>query len=134
MTTDYGIDVWCDADLDPLLRNVTGERLMAQAMLHRLQTRPGMLLDDPTYGFGLSDLLSEETSPAELASISARMENELEKDERVLSVDVKGTAIEEAGAFTYEFDITGHGAAGPFALTIGVDGVTVELLRVGAAS
>ncbi len=133
MATDYGLDVDCGTDLDPMLRDVTGERLMAQAMLHRLMTRQGMLLDDPFYGFGINDLLSEETTDAELAIICRRMSSELEKDERVANADVVGVRTEEAGAFNYEFGITGHGAAGPFALTIGADDVTVEILRVGSA-
>lgn len=131
MTLTYGIDIDCGEDLDPLLRDVTGERLMAQAMLHRLETRPGMLLDDPTYGFGLKDQLSEETTATEFAMVCRRMEHELERDERVFSVKVSGTQTETDGAITWEFEIEGQGLAGPFALTIGVNDVTVELLNVG---
>ena len=41
---DYGLDIWCTTDIDPLLADVTEAELMAQVCLRRLFTRLGALI------------------------------------------------------------------------------------------
>ncbi len=127
--TDYGRDISGGRDLDPLARDVTGEELMAQALLRRAITRQGMLIGCPLYGLGLLDLLNEETYDGELEIIAAQMAAEFEKDERVLSCQVKASSSNNGE--DYAFEVQCEGADGPFRFVLGVSDVTVELLKVG---
>lgn len=126
---NYGTDWSCTTDLDRLGRVVSGEELMAEALVRRAITRQGSLVGAPLYGLGLLDLLNEETSPNELQIIAARMAAEFKKDERVLDCTV--TARMAADLETFEFEVTATSAEGPFQFTLTSDAVTVALLNVG---
>jgi len=79
----YGRDLWCDGDLDPLMPDVEGEVMAKQAILRRLDTPRGALLDDPDYGTALEDMIGEEIDAAERPRIPARIVAEVVKDELV---------------------------------------------------
>ncbi len=124
---DYGNDTECASDLTFSRTEVTGETMMAQAMLRRFTTPRGTLINSPDYGYDLRQFVKA-TTPAE-SIINGNVENEALKDERVADVTVQTLFNEEAERL--EVTIVGFGSEGPFDLTIGISEVTVELLRTG---
>lgn len=127
LDTDYGNDIDCVNDLTFAMATVSGTKMMAQAIARRVTTPRGGLFYNGEYGWDLTALVSEaEVSPAE---VNGAVENEVLKDLRVDDVDV--TSVFEAATKTMTVDIVGHGSEGPFALTLLVSDVTVELLREG---
>lgn len=64
---DYGTDLSCVVDLDAGLAEVTGNTLLAQALARRLITPRGGLLDDPNYGYDLTQFLNADIGPTDLA-------------------------------------------------------------------
>lgn len=101
---------------------------MAEVLLRRALTRQGTLVGAPLYGLGLHDLLNEETSPNELQIIAARMSAEFCQDERVLRCIVNARQIDDE---TFEFDVSGESADGPFQFVIASDGIVASLASVG---
>lgn len=125
---NYGLDLSCATDLDPLLRTVTGLDLMGQVCVRRLYCARGRLLSNPNdETIDVRDFISEGITPASLPRIEATVSNVLEADERIYSAAVQATY--EARTMTLTLAINGVGATGPFALTLKVTALTVELLK-----
>lgn len=124
---DYGVDLSCVTDLDPVLRTVTGKTLLAQAIVRRLTTPRGMLIDDPNYGLDVREWLSMEMTPIVLARLRAAVRSELEKDERVSSVNVDTTFTN--GVLTMNLFINAN-EDDPLSLVLAVTDVTVTILSV----
>jgi len=134
--TDFGRDLSCTDSLRTG-RYVTGARLVAEAAYRRLTTPRGMLRggeEEATYGLDLSELVGSVASDADAATLAGRIEAELLKDDRIESVAVTVTATREGPSTTFVVAIRATTAAGPFDLTLGVDGVTVDLLGLGGES
>src|ERR1700679_3942196 len=66
----------------------SGNQAVSEATLRRWTTTAGQLVDDPTYGRNVYDLINADLSVAELASEGQFFAAEAEKDERVLSCQV----------------------------------------------
>ena len=122
---DFGIDLSSSPDLDFGL--VTGRRALAEALLRRLSTPRGSLVSDLDYGFDLRLLMNEALGADDLARVQMAMEAELEKDERVGSVSSRldFDAQRERARVTVAVATAG----GPFQFVLGVDRVSVELLK-----
>lgn len=127
---DYGLDLSCDTDLDPMLTTVTGATLMRQAVARRLQTRNGLLFSDPLYGLDVRDLLSADIDASGLARIKALCAAELLRDERVSTVNV--TATYATTTKTLTLTIVGDGALGPFSLVVNASGGTLTVSDLSA--
>lgn len=123
----FGTDISCIDDLDPMFSLVEGNTTLAQAILRRLSTPRGGLLDDASYGYDVRSLLCDESTPQRLAAAKMAIESEVEKDERVLSCDADldfNFALE-----TLTIRLAATTRTGPFRLVLGVDKVNVELLE-----
>ena len=95
----YGRDIWCDGDLDPLMPDVEGETMARQAIMRRLDTPRGALLEDPDYGTDLASMIGEGNDPAERSRVPARVIAELAKDELVTVVrSVKVVDRQQSGS------------------------------------
>lgn len=128
MAVDYGTDLSCTSDLDPTLRDVTGDDLMAQVVLHRLFCRQGRLLSNPVDNtIDLRDKIAAGIKPGDEATIQGQCASALVGDERIISANVKATFSTFTSTLT--LNIKGQGSRGPFNLTIAATAVTVELLR-----
>ena len=121
----YGSDLWCEDDIDELASELpsTSPLLVAQANYRRLSTERGALIDDPDYGFDLLGLLHAEITPAFIASIPGQVENELRKDDRNETIECKISNITHR---SFDVEIRGTTATGPFDLVIALDPDNVE--------
>lgn len=127
-TPDYGTDLSCDTDLDPMGAVVSGFTMMAQVCVRRLFCRKGALLSDPLYGIDIRDFLGSRIVATDLTRIQALCQAELNRDERIFSATVVATYT--TSTKTLDLKINGVGAEGPFSLVLSVaDGeVTVQIL------
>lgn len=122
---DYGTDLSCTTDLDPLGRLVSGDELMVQVCVRRLYCASGALLSDPTdNSIDVRDLISADIGPNDIVRIQGLCSQALLGDPRILSANVIATF--SAGTLTLR--ITAYGANGPFSLTLAVTALTVTLL------
>lgn len=83
MAVDFGTAWSCVTDLTMPAVLVSGNQVVAEAIARRWQTPRGRLIDDPSYGFDLSDYLNDDLAPADLARIGAQAAAEAAKDQRV---------------------------------------------------
>ena len=127
-TIDFGTDISCTDDLDPLCRDVSGVTCVCEAILRRAITPLGWLLDDPFYGAGVYDMLSEQIADKDIPSVAARLQAQFLQDERIERVLVRITrdTIEPT---TFRFDVSGRSSEGPFELTRSISTVTGDLLK-----
>lgn len=101
----YGTDWLCGAELDPTGREIEGVDVVAQPLLHRLETRQGTLVDDdPDYGDDLTELVSEGLDAADLLQIGRRVESQFERDERVSTARAQVTARNTPDGYALEVD------------------------------
>ncbi len=126
---NYGLDLSCTTDLNPLLRTVTGVEMMGEVCLRRLYCRKGLLLSDPNDNtLDARDFIGQGINGArDLIRIQALCTNVLESDERIYRAVVVATY--DFHSQTLSLAITGTGASGPFNLTLAVTSLTVELLK-----
>ena len=115
------------SDLSMPSTMASGTRCVAEAILRRWACTQGRLVDDPTYGFNLSDLISDDLSPADLAYAQQQAAAQAQLDERVLQCTVTLT-LPTTGVLTVVAFVTT--AAGPFKLVASVSAVGTQLLLV----
>ena len=113
-------------DITTDFRAVSGRRALAESLVRRFRTERGGLIGDPNYGELLENHINDDMSPADLSAASSAAEAEALKDERVLSCSVAARLVDDI----LYFDIELEDAKGPFALTLSVSDVTVEILTV----
>lgn len=132
--TDYGHDLACVFDLDPLMRELEGtdRMVLIEAILRRVTTGEGLLIDDESYGKDIRRELSRDLDDAQLALLGLEYSAQIERDERVLSADVRVTMLagETPGTRRLRMTIGVTDADGPFTLTTNVSALTVTLLGV----
>lgn len=128
--TDTGTDIRCVDDLDPTFAIVTGERAIAQALARRLTTPRGGLFYDGEYGFDLRRYANSDFDASVAFRVSAAVEAECRKDERV--ADATADTTYDAATETMRVVVACLGRDGSRPrLTLSVDDVTVTIL--GAA-
>lgn len=111
------------------MSETSGGHLVAEAIARRLQTPRGRLIDDPNYGFDLTGSLNDDLSQADIARISASVQGECQKDERVLSASVQASFVTGALIVSILLSL----ASGPFRLVLAVTAVSVQILQVSSA-
>lgn len=126
-TPDFGICWGCVEDLTMPSVMVSGFRVVAEAVVRRWSTNRGELIDDPNYGTNVTDAISDDLSPRDIAYLEQRLAAEAQKDERVKRCVVE-VALTTAGLLTVTGSITT--AAGPFRLVVAVTAATTTLLLV----
>ena len=105
----------------------SGNLAVAEAILRRWTTSRGQLIDDPNYGFNVTDLVSDDLDKKDVAYAQQQLAQECEKDERVRSASV-AVVLTAVGLLTISATVTT--AAGPFRLVAAVSAVSVSLLLV----
>lgn len=124
---ELGQDVGGYLDVDPQGAMVSGRTMLAQDLARRYSTPRGRLIDDPNYGYDLTDYIYADMSPADFAAMQAGAEQEAVKDERVESAVVLATLRASGDC---EVEITVTDSDGDFKLVLSVSAVTVTLLTV----
>lgn len=124
----FGTDISCVDDIDPMFGLVSGETTLAQAILRRLSTPRGGLLDDPDFGYDVRALLCDEVTSTSLIAAKAAIANEVEKDERVRMCSADLAFDHRTSKLRIRLAVTT--SRGPFRLTLSADRVTVEILEV----
>ena len=117
-------------DIDSTFRLVSGTELMGQLCCKRLYCRKGQLLSDPNDNtLDARDFVNQGIAATEggLARIKGQCQNAILGDARVFTCIVTPTF--DAQSRTLLLAVKGTGALGPFALTIAVTSLTVDLLR-----
>jgi hypothetical protein len=130
---DYGRDLACIFDLDPLMREIEGtdRMVLVEAIVRRITTGEGLLIDDESYGKDVRRELSRDLDAAELAMLGLEYGTQIERDQRVLSAIVTATMATggTAGTRTLRMSILVRDADGPFTLTLAVTALTVTILE-----
>lgn len=126
MTADLGTDLSCVKDIDAGGAVVTGQHLLAEGWARRLWTPRGGLIDDPNYGYDLTQFVNADIGPGDLHAIQTGIVNECMKDERALSCVATVTFL--AGIMTVS--IQGQDAAGPFLLVLAVSAIDVTISQL----
>lgn len=125
-STIDGTDMSLLMDLDPMGTVVTGRLLLAQALIRRWTTPRGRLLDDPNYGYAVTDEINDDLGPADISNIAANMDAEAVKDERVVSSATTVTFSSSTGILNTTSLI--NDGPGPFPLVLAISSVTVTIL------
>jgi phage baseplate assembly protein W len=115
------------SDLSTPSYMATGWMCVAEAVMRRWGTTQGRLVDDPNYGYNLSDLISDDLSPSDLAYAQQQAAAQAELDERVLQATVTLTLSDDGVLSVVAYLVT---AAGPFKLVASVSAVGTQLLLV----
>lgn len=125
----YGRDLACVTDItadcaevDPMSRAA-----VVQAVLRRLTTPRGKLIDDPDYGFDVRQFANRAATNVELRSIGDQCRGEAVKDDRVFDATITATYDDAArkltvsvmldcydpvlGTFDFTFAVTADGTA-----------------------
>jgi hypothetical protein len=121
-TTLYlGSDLCCTDDLLESMgeREESDPLLVAEAVVRRITTARGTLLDDLDYGVDIADELSRATTRQDRASLEGRIRGELAKDDRIDELFVTLTDNTEIDR-TFELSIFGTTAEGPFRLVMAI--------------
>jgi hypothetical protein len=121
---NFGTCWGCLNDVTQPAVMVSGNLVVAQAIFRRWTTPRGRLIDDPNYGYDLTQFLSSGLTQGQLAVIASNAQAEAKKDERVVRCPVSITLI--GGVFAVSGNV--FTASGPFQLVVSVSGVTPTLL------
>lgn len=127
MAANYGFDLSCVDGLTAELRTVSGKRLLAEALVRRLITPRGMLLDDPNYGTDVREYIGHELTKGALARMKAEIQAELLKDERVIAVTVTRADFLEANR-KLVLELAVEAGEDAFPLVVSISDVNVNLL------
>jgi phage baseplate assembly protein W len=133
---DFGIDlatVWTanGPDLDSGFTEARGINVLAQSLVRRLSTPHGSVAGCPNDCLDVRTLLGSGVSNADAQAIQAAVQNEIQRDARVMPASTVRASYNTA---TRKLSLVLRivTAAGPFTMTLAVDSVTVELLNVSA--
>lgn len=130
---DYGTDISTitsdgAVDLDPYFRVVSGTTSVSHAIVKRLTTPYGGLLDEVDYGFDLLGLVNGSTSQRELTAAVAQIEAQCLQDERVADATVDLSVSDGVLTVKVQGDLVDGGT---FRLVLGVSAVSVDVLEAG---
>lgn len=135
MATNYGRDISCTDSLRTG-RYASGVRLVGEACYRRLITPRGKLRGgeaEANYGLDLAELTGNSDPKTLELTLPGLIASELEKDERVLSVNaVVSRKSQSNGTCTFAVAIDIETDEGPFTLQLAVSAVSVELLGITA--
>jgi hypothetical protein len=119
MSVDYGQDLnFLDLDMDETGSMVSGVQMLIQAILIRLSTPRGSVIDAPDDGICLSDYLSRGLTPADVAMLAGTISQEILKDERFTRADAKIDSSNLVSADELSISLDVDSGLGPFQFTL----------------
>ncbi len=127
MAIGYGADTACTNDLPLISVTITDPvQLIGQRTVRRLTTPRGALAlinDDPNFGFDVRQYVNAKLSPAAIATAQSNIQDEVTKDEEILSADVT-FVLGAAGAISINISMQTN--VGPFSMTLTVNELTTQ--------
>ncbi len=111
--TDFGTTLSLTFDLDAMGATVSGLTALAQALIRRITTPRGRLLNDPNYGYDIAGELEDDVTTQQVAAIGANVDAEFLKDQRVFS-SVTTVTLQTDGQLDVASQV--QSALGPFSL------------------
>jgi hypothetical protein len=137
---DYGTDVSTFVindegvnDLDPFFREISGLRVIAEAVARRWTSEKGSMFWDPDAGENVRNYLNAKFDPSNIVDLQASLAHEAEKDERVANCAVLVTYEQAIKRLRIRGRITP--SDGPvFEFVMPVDSVTGEVLGLELAA
>lgn len=136
MSTDHlGIDVSTPVGanglpgLDPYFTLVSGGECYGQALLRRLVTPRGSLVDDDQYGYDVRSWLGETLRPGDLQRLEREVVRECLADERTDTADATATQAAD-GSITLVVTAWAVDDQVTVRLTLAISDVTVDVLAV----
>jgi hypothetical protein len=132
---DFGTDLRTTfeggiCDIDPSGEIDTPAHALAMAIARRFLVERGQLLYDPGYGLDLRLFLAKGMTKAQLFQLRFLIASEAEKDERIASATADVSFNQASQGLVVRLECTS--ALGPFALTLGVSSLSVDLLSLDA--
>lgn len=125
--SDLGSDLSCIDDLTDDCAVVTDRVCFIQAIVRRLTTPRGTLIDDPNYGEDVTAWINDDMSPSDIGALQAAVGAECLKDERCLAASAVAV-LQKNGVL--KLTITLQDADGPFRLVLAVSDVSAKVLEV----
>ena len=104
-------------DLSSPAYMASGFQCVGEAIARRWGTSPGQLIDDPNYGYNLTDLVNDDIDASDLPRIQQRAAAEALKDERVLGCIVQ-MSFPTSGVLTVTAQVTPSLASGRMTCSI----------------
>lgn len=117
-TVNYGVDISTLPDLDAAFTLVGGQALLKQDLVDRIMTPRGSLRAHRDYGLGLPRFLNGRITPDSLAELESQVEDELQKDARVLSVSCEAMYYRTEERLVLNISITTHAGPMDFSLSL----------------
>ena len=77
---DFGTCWSCVSDLTMPAVMAKGPQCVAEAVVRRWSTTRGRLVDDPNYGTNVTDSISDDLSPRDIARLNQSLAAEAQKD------------------------------------------------------
>ena len=124
-----GTDLSAVNGLDPSLALFRGTRIVAEAAVRRITTPRGGLFYAPNYGVDVREILNAKVTQQLLNTWRSRMEAEIRKDERVDTLS--STLSFYPQSEQVRIRVEGTTGAGPFAFTLAVTSLSVDVLALG---
>ena len=107
---------------------VSGLTALAQALIRRITTPRGRLLNDPNYGYDIAGELEDDVTTQQVAAIAANVDQEFLKDQRVFS-SVTTVTLETDGQLDVSSQV--QSALGPFSLVFSLSAMGILTIVSG---
>jgi phage baseplate assembly protein W len=127
---DFGTDISTFPDLDELLEQQSGRRVLLESVARRMSTPRGALWWAPSYGSDLGAILDGPVSDAQLRANATALQQQLAQDERILSARVEASYVAATRSLRILVSITD--ASGPFERVFTLDASGVATLMEAA--
>lgn len=123
MSEHLGTDFAGGTDLDPAMREQSGERALADAIVRRLTTPRGGLPDFPQYGFDVTTLIGRSLPSNQIAQLVLE---QVRLEEEVLEASLDLVTSDDGSTITMNLKI--ESGDGPFDLTVSVSALEVTAI------
>jgi phage baseplate assembly protein W len=121
---ELGSDIAGVFDVDATLSVATGRRALAQAILRRLTTPRGGLIDSPAYGYDVTALIGSAVPPS---IVEQRVLEQVVAEQEVKDARCTVTFTRD----TLTVDIQVEEGDGPFSLTLTASELTIQAFLDG---
>lgn len=124
---NYGRDVACLLDADPLLSSVAGVDVVRQAAYHRLMCDDILGPGGDGWGYDCRRMLGMKSS--QLSAMQPVLSEVLQRDQRILTADVQIRSVRTNGLDDVRIAVRCTTDAGPFSFVLSVADLTAATIE-----